>query len=196
MILRSLLLAILIVPASAFAGVTIHFNGQLKDPATVNDVAEAACAVAASNAWSCTTVSSPDDPALDSITVESLRKLDEIGELSIANGVVIYPGDMSEPLYLVFGKNGKLDNFIKTQFAGTDTHIAVIGVFDAVQPFFEQLEIQDEGRYWATRSREKLDEDISSVASQIATIKLQNPNAIGPIKRPDGRILDLVSRER
>lgn len=135
MILQALLLAILIVPAIASAGVTIHFNGQLKETATPSDVAEAACSVAISHSWNCVSISSPTDPALDRITVESLRKLDDTEELLSANGVVIYPSDMSEPLHLVFGKSYKLDNFIKTQFAGADTHIAVIGVFDAVKPF-------------------------------------------------------------
>jgi len=108
---------------------------------------------------------------------------------------VIYPAEMSEPLYLVFGGKGKLDNFIKTQFAGVDTHIDVINLLDAVKPFFKLLDIIDEGRYWETRSRDNLEEDMESVASQIAEIKLRHSKAFGPVKRPDGRILDLVANE-
>lgn len=153
MILRALILAGLIFPVSACAGVTIHFKGQLKVTATAEDVAEAACTVAKSRSWRCEPVSDPTNPALDRITVESLRKLDGANELSRATGAVIYPADMSEPLYLVFGAKGELDNFIKTQFAGADTHIGVIEIFDAVEPFFERFEIMDEGHYWETRSR-------------------------------------------
>jgi hypothetical protein len=101
---------------------------------------------------------------------------------------------MSEPLYLIFSATGKVDNFIKTQFAGADVHIGVIEVLDAVKPFFLNLAIEDEGRYWDTRNRSFLEEDMASVLIQIEAIKAQHPNAVGPVKRPDGRILDLVSK--
>lgn len=42
---------------------------------------------------------------------------------------------------------------------------------------------------------DNLDKDMESVTSKIAEIKLRHPNAVGPVKRPDGRILDLVSGE-
>ncbi|OOG57294.1 hypothetical protein [Rhodanobacter sp. C03] len=196
MVRHIFLFAILVFSGSAVAGVTIHFNGQLKDASDVEKVAEAACAVAKAKSWRCESVSGPKDAALDNITVQSLRELDGSADLSKANGVVIYPADMSEPLYLVFGAKNKLDNFIKTQFAGADTHIGVIEIFDAVKPFFRRLEITDEGRYWETRSRANLEEDLASVAAQIAAIKSQRPDVTGPVKRPDGRILDLVAGER
>lgn len=196
MVRHILLFASFIFSGSAAAGVTIHFNGQLKGASTADNVAEAACAVAISKSWRCEPVSDPNDSSLDLITVQSLRELDGSDELSKANGVVIYPADMSEPLYLVFGAKNKMDNFIKTQFAGADTHIGVIEIFDAIKPFFSRLEIMDEGRYWETRSRANLEEDLASVSAQIAAIKSQQPGVTGPVKRPDGRILDLVAGER
>jgi hypothetical protein len=139
-------------------------------------------------------VSDPKDLSLDHITLESLQELDGTPSLSVANGVVIYPADMSEPLYLVFGARNKLNNFIKTQFAGPETHIGVIEVFDTIKPFFRNLEIEDEGRYWETRNRAFLEEDMGSVSAQIEAIKAQQSNVTGPFKQPDGRILDLVSK--
>lgn len=196
MVRHTFLLASLLVSSNAIAGVTIHFKGQVKSAADIEQVASAACAVARSHSWRCEHVSDPKSKALDHITVKSLQELDGSDSLSNANGVVIYPAEMSEPLYLVFGAKNKLDNFVKTQFSGPDIHIGVIEVFDAVKPFFLTLDVSDEGRYWETRNRALLEEDMASVSAQIDAIKLNQPNVTGPIKRPDGRILDLVAGER
>ena len=194
MVRHLLFLAGLLVSANALAGVTIHFNGQLKGAKAIEEVKSAACAVAKSHSWRCVPVSGPEDPSLDRITLQSLQELDGRPSLSAANGVVIYPAGMSEPLYLVFGARNKLNNFIKTQFAGPETHIGVIDVFDAIKPFFRSLEIEDEGRYWKTRNRAFLEEDMGSVFAQIEAIKTRQPNVTGPVKQPDGRILDLVGK--
>jgi hypothetical protein len=194
MVRHLLLLAGLIVSPNALAGVTIHFNGELKSAKSIEEVKSAACAVAKSHSWRCITVSDPKDLSLDYITLKSLQELDGTPSLTIADGVVIYPADMSEPLYLVFGARNKLNNFIKTQFAGPETHIEVIDVFDAIKPFFRSLEIVDEGRYWQTRNRAFLEEDMESVSAQIEAIKAQQSNVTGPIKQPDGRILDLIGK--
>jgi len=196
MVRYALLLVSLFISANAFAGVTIHFKGQLENAAAVEQVANAACAVANAHSWRCEPVSNPKSQALDQITVRSLQELDGTPELTNANGVVIYPPEMSEPIYLVFGAKNKLDNFVKTQFAGPDTHVGVVEVLDAIEPFFLTLEITDEGRYWETRDRALLEEDLASASDQIEAIKLARPNVVGPIKRPDGRILDLVAGER
>ncbi len=196
MVRHIILMAGLLVSSNAIAGVTIHFKGQLESSVAVEQVASAACAVAKAHSWRCEPVSDPKSQALDHITLQSLQELDGSASLSNANGVVIYPAEMSEPLYLVFGAKHKLDNFIKTQFSGPDAHIGVIDIFDAIKPFFLALEVIDEGRYWETRDRALLEEDMTSVSAQIEAIKLQRPDVSGPIKRPDGRILDLVAGER
>lgn len=190
------LIAGLLASSNAIAGVTIHFKGQLESSASVEQIASAACAVAKAHSWRCEPVSDPKSQLLDRITLQSLQELDGSASLSKANGVVIYPAEMSEPLYLVFGAKDKLDNFIKTQFSGPNAHIGVIEIFDAIRPFFLTLEVTDEGRYWETRNRALLEEDMASVSAQIEAIKRQHPDATGPVKRPDGRILDLVAGER
>ena len=189
-----LISSILLFSTNAAAGVTIHFDGQLPNAAAIEKVTSAACSVAKSHSWRCESVSDAKNPALDQITLNSLKEGDSTASPAAANGVIIYPAAMSEPVYLVFSGKNATHNFVKTQFAGADTHIEIIELFDTIKPLFTKLDIQDEGRYWETRNRGFLEEDMKSVAAQIEAIKLSHPNVGGPVKRPDGRILDLVTK--
>ncbi|SEL55171.1 hypothetical protein SAMN05428989_1905 [Pseudoxanthomonas sp. GM95] len=182
-----------LLSCDAHAGVTIHFDGHLRQGIEIDDIASAACRSAEGLSWRCVLISGASDPKLDQITIDMLCELEGNQSRSSALGVVIYPNEMSEPLYLVVGEARAFKNFVKTQFAGANAHIGVIHILDAIKPFTDQLDVVDEGRYWTTRDRKLLEEDLASVASQMQMIKLQHPNAKGPIKRPDGRILDLAS---
>ncbi len=103
---------------------------------------------------------------------------------------------MSEPLYLVFSSSGRTENFIKTQFAGVETHVKVVELLEAVQPLFVTLELEDEGGYVKTKNKEHLAREMEGVVVMMEKIKRDRSDAQGPIKRPDGRILDLVSNKR
>ena len=39
---------------------------------------------------------------------------------------MIRPGPMCEPFYIQFGDDLFLQNYVKTQFAGVDVHIAIV----------------------------------------------------------------------
>ncbi len=90
-----------------------------------------------------------------------------------AQGVMITPAG-SEPIWLTFLQNGKLYDpshfiyttrpelevvneekrkwiFTKTQYAGVDTHMAIIKFFRYLRmKYFEDFELQDESKYWET----------------------------------------------
>ena len=102
---------------------------------------------------------------------------------------------MSEPLYLVFGTSGRIQNFVKTQFAGVETHIKIVELLEQVRPLFTRLELEDEGGYAQTKDRQRLAREMEDVDIMIAKIKRDRPDAQGPVKRPDGRILDLVGKK-
>lgn len=188
--LRILLWLGLFVSAHASAGVTIHFEGQLEDAGSVGDVTRVACEAAKARAWTCTAITGPDDPLVDGITRDFLAKASG----RPASGVVIQPPGMSEPLFLVFDERGRVANFIKTQFAGPEVHIGVVELLDAVKPHFARLDVEDEGRFWETRDRALLEEDMASVRAQIEGIKATRPDVDGPVKTAGGRILDLVAK--
>ena len=192
----ALMFAILMTASHAFAGVTVHFKGKLKDPSLSSEASAAACKAAKAHNWRWISISDPGDPAIDSVTSKMLQEIVGSPNLSTASGAVIYPHEMSEPLYLIFGERGEINNFIKTQFAGPDVHIGVVGVLDAIKPYFAQFDVQDEGRYWETRDRSILQEDMDSVLAQLNAIKAQHKNAVGPVKLEGGRIVDLTAGKR
>ena len=180
---------------SAHDGITIHFKGSVAESSAVDKIAEKACAVAQSNQWSCDRLSGEDIRRADGITAKYIAESDMSADLSGAKGVVIKPHEMSEPLYLVFSASGHLTNFIKTQFAGVEVHVKVIELLQEVKPFFTTLEIEDEGGYAQTKDKQRLAREMESVTTMMEKIKREHSDAHGPIKRPDGRILDLVGKK-
>ncbi|RYG38770.1 MAG: hypothetical protein EON93_01390 [Burkholderiales bacterium] len=187
--------AFLLLGPQAHAGITIHFKGSASDGQAVERIAEKACALAKSNQWSCEQLSGEDIRKADGITAKFIVENEKSPDLAGAKGVVIRPHEMSEPLYLVFGTSGRIQNFVKTQFAGAEIHIKVVELLEQLKPFFTSLEFEDEGGYAQTKDKQRLAREMEGVDVMIAKIKRDRPDAQGPVKRPDGRILDLVSKK-
>lgn len=180
----------------AHAGVTIHFKGTATDSAAIDRISEKACELARLNEWACTPLAGDEIRRTDAITARFINEVEKSSALASAKGVAIRPHEMSEPLYLVFGQSGRIQNFIKTQFAGAETHVKVIELLEGVRPLFASLELEDEGGYAASKDKAKLAREMEAVTLMIDKIKRERADAQGPIKRPDGRILDLVSNKR
>src|SRR5262249_23184811 len=104
-------------------------------------------------------------------------------------GAALYPHLMSGPLYLVFAKDLVLENFVKTQVAGVDVHVRVIELLHKIQPEFATLSVKDEGEYWASGDRKRLQSLVASTGNALAKLKETTLGSTGPIKRPDGRII-------
>lgn len=187
--------AILAWLSPAFAGVTIHFKGTVADDASVQKVTDAACAEAQKNSWQCKPVLGDEIAQLDGITAKSISKLENSVDFNGVKGVVVLMNEMSEPLYLVFGPSRRIENFVKTQFAGADVHIQAVELLQRIKPFFATLEVIDEGGYWDTKDRSKLEKELAGVDAMMSKIKSERSNVQGPVKRPDGRILDLVGKK-
>jgi len=178
----------------AFAGITIHFKGSVVDDASVEKIADAACMEAQKNSWQCKPVAGEEIARLDGITAKSIARIENSTDLSKVKGVVVLMHEMSEPLYLVFGPSRRIDNFVKTQFAGATVHVHAVELLQKLKPFFATLEVMDEGGYWETKDRSKLEQELEAVQTMMANIKSKRTDVQGPVKRADGRILDLVGR--
>jgi hypothetical protein len=96
-------------------------------------------------------------------------------------GIQITPHPDSEPLVLFFDRYGYLRSPMtmlmilegtlqpetawipmKTQFAGPDTHVWVIGLLRYLKKrYISNLEVSDESEYWDTGDRRKLEEDMT-----------------------------------
>jgi hypothetical protein len=185
-------LVLLLVSASpAAAGVTIHFKGVAKNRTSIDRIVKIAQAFATQNAWKAELIGT-GKPCQDGITVNVAKERLGAAFDGELHGIALYPHPMSEPLYLVFAKDRVLENFVKTQFAGVDVHVRVIELLHKIQPEFATLSVKDEGEYWASGNRKRLEALIASTGGALAKLKQATPGSTGPIKRPDGRIIDLM----
>ena len=183
---RLLLLLLLFAPAFAEAGVTIHFGGTAKTAESIDAIIAEATATARSRKWRVEPVNKKRGE-LERTTGDKTTKY--VGAI---RGVVLYPHDMCEPLRLEFSSDLVCQDFTKTQFAGADIHIAVVELFRRLKPHFARLEIEDEGEYWASSDRERLELHIGTVNRMLKDIRREKPSARGPIKLKDGKIVNVI----
>jgi hypothetical protein len=177
---------------AAHAGITIHFEGTAASEAAVQRIAAIATRKAAQNGWRVQPIGEGEVATLDSVTLRMLEEVQGSKELADVRGVVVYPHAMCEPLYLVFGSKRRTKNYVKTQFAGADVHVKVIELMEALKPQFAELDVDDEGEYWQTHDRAKLERHLSASLAAMDALRVNTAGARGPVKRPDGRILDIV----
>lgn len=53
--------------------------------------------------------------------------------------------------------------------------------------------LQDEGEFWKSRNEALLKSHIEKVNGMIEEIRMEHPNAKGPIRLPGGRIVDVTT---
>ena len=134
-------------------GLTIHYSGKLRSPASISPLIAEVVDISKSMGW----------------PYEILEPSPEIP----VHGVLVSP-EGSEPLWLTFHKEGFMCNpllysyikevegvgipesaeqwlFTKTQYAGVEAHMAMIRLMRYLsQQHFERFELHDESRYWET----------------------------------------------
>ena len=146
-------------------GLTIHYSGKLRNPASISALIAEAVDISKSMQW----------------PYEIIQPLPEVP----IEGVLIAP-EGSEPLWLTFHESGFMCNpvlyayvkdvenkdipehaeqwlFTKTQYAGVEAHMAMIRLLRYLsQTYFERFELYDESQYWETNDealcRKKFDE--------------------------------------
>jgi len=185
-------LLLMAAACTARAGITVHFEGTAASDAAVSRIVQVAARKAEQNGWRFQRIGEGEVATLDSVTLKMLENVQGTKELTDVRGIVVYPHAMCEPLYLVFGSKRRTKNYVKTQFAGADVHVKVIELIEALKPQFAELDVDDEGEYWPTHDRAKLERHLSSSLAAMDALRVNTAGARGPVKRPDGRILDIV----
>jgi hypothetical protein len=145
------------------AGVTIHYTGTAESSVAVGKVLAAARKYAANQKWKL-----EDASALRG----TLRRMDGEKEKNVETkirGIRITVAPMCEPLFLQFGDDLVVNDFVKTQYAGAEAHIAVIGLFELIRSDMQSLTITDEGEYWGSHKRGTLLKNVEAVDLMIAT---------------------------
>lgn len=175
-------------------GVTIAFKGKLKSPALVENIIDDVEDICLTNNWWYRIINeeqpSSIPPSLafdkDSETGE-VKRINIEGELGL-KGISFQPHKESETIELFFDTEGVLRPifsmifkgesrvkypwvFVKTQFAGVETHIKIINLLLYLRKkYFKKLEISDDGGYYPKRDEETLHQRLDIINNAIATL--------------------------
>ena len=168
-------------------GVTIHFEGQLRDSADLDTLVQIVTDFANQRGW-------PNWPILENAKilhrVIDEEKLDYFGPTS---GIGVEPDENAEPLSFEFDQHLYVQGYCKTQFAGAVAHMEVVALLRRLEPLFIELAVFDEAEYWDTGDPKRLMHHLDRVAEMIADEIRKDPTLRGPVRLPDGRILDLIN---
>lgn len=157
-------------------GVIIGYKGKIKDKALVDPFIKNVEEYARKHKWECQLFFEKE------MTLKRDGPADENGEWESWN----YTGPVTilrlmchpqcDPLCFEIGEDLIFSDFVKTQFAPVDIHIAIIELLQRVQPFLSELEVEDEGEYWETRDRSVLEQYIHGSFQMINHYLAENPH--------------------
>src|SRR5882757_707538 len=118
------------------------------------------------------------------------RSMDYLGPVK---GIELLPHPNSDPFRFEFDRHLFMQQFCKTQFAGSDAHIEIIELLRKVAALFHKFDVFDEGEYWELGDRSILQAHLDTVEALIAEAMRKDPTARGPIRFENGRVIDFVS---
>jgi hypothetical protein len=167
-------------------GVTIHFEGRVKDEAAYLALFDAATAFATRHHWP---VQPIDQKEATLLRVRDEQDWDYSGPVK---GIVIHPHEDCDTVRLEFDRDLYIQEFTKTQFAGAQIHLQVLELLKAIEPFFTELKIEDEGEYWETKDFQLLESHIEWSRNAIEAELTKDPAASVKVRTPDGKIIDFM----
>jgi hypothetical protein len=168
-------------------GVTIHFEGQLNDEAAYKDLIRVVSSIANAEDWPIEPIASAE------VTLSRVRNEKDWEYTGPVKGIVIYSHEDCDPVRLEFDRDLYVQEFIKTQFAGVEMHIKVLKVLKAIEPFFRNLRVEDEGEWWETRDTANLAEQFARVQEVLDEELRKNPSTQMKVRTPSGRIMDFLT---
>ena len=168
-------------------GVTIHFEGQLRGEEQYVALLQEVEAFAIARDWRFRPI---DEAEMVLNRVIDERDVDYVGPVI---GIELLPHPKSDPLRFEFDRDLFMQQFCKTQFAGSDAHIEIVELLRKVAPLFDKFDVFDEGEYWELGDRSILQTHLDTVDAMIAEGMRRDPTARGPIRFENGRVIDFVS---
>jgi hypothetical protein len=192
-------------------GVTIHYRGQLRDPASLPQLTGELLLACGRLGWPCQEVDERvigtaehavfhEDP--DGVTVRATVETTPLE--GRWRGLVVEPPDC-ETLWLTFNRSGQLVVYdvpleepetpgryhvrdqlsIKTQFSTPEVHMAVCSLLRLVEGYAARLEVMDEGDYWESGDRETLAARMEQLDAALAA--LSSDEGLGLLEEMLGR---------
>lgn len=169
-------------------GVTIHFEGRLRSSGAYQAVVSTAKQFADELGWEY-------EPIEEKVaTLKRVRNEEDWDYEGLVKGMVLQPHQNSEPLRLEFDSNLYIQEYTKTQFAPLETHVAVVELLKEIEPYFEKLEVIDEGEYFETHDRGILRKHLDRCFEVLDEYLEQGDKYEGPIRLPSKRIVDVMEK--
>jgi hypothetical protein len=168
-------------------GVTIHFEGQLNNEAAYQELVGVASSMADAEGWQIETIASGD------VTLPRVRDEKDWNYTGPVKGIVIYVHEDCDPVRLEFDRDLYVQEFTKTQFAGVQIHLKVLKLLKAIEPFFRNLTVEDDGEWWETQDTANLEEHMARVQQVIDEELRKAPSTQVKVKTPSGRIMDFLT---
>jgi hypothetical protein len=179
-------------------GVSIHYRGKMADISKIEVLCDELALVAEKMGWPCTRlVEDWSKPA--NATIEVTEKGSQItGHLPL-KGIAfsIHPkceslrfffdagGNLCDPVSMTLISQGALKSedvwiAVKTQFAGPETHVWIVGLLKYIQEhYLPELQVRDEGEFWETGNHETLKEKMNLINNKIDVISRQLSRVTG-----------------
>lgn len=168
-------------------GVTIHFEGRLKSAEALTSLESDVQAFATEYGWQTKPI------AESHATLKRVLNEQNDDYFGPTRGVEVQPHPDSEPLRFEFDRDLFVQEYCKTQFAGSATHVRIVELIRRLAHYFEDLHVEDEGEFWETGDEVLLEGHIGKVNGMIDEICREQPSARGPIRLPSGRIIDVTT---
>lgn len=150
-------------------GVTIHYSGTLANAAKAEALLKQASALASKLNWDFEIADTPNPR------------------------ITIFPHPDCEPLTFDPDENGLLENWAKTQFAGPEIHIQILDFLAQLAPYFGNLIVEDEAKYWESRNREILEGHMNQINEILRDMQQEKPAARIQVRSSTGRIVDIIT---
>jgi hypothetical protein len=155
-------------------GITIHFSGKLRSMHDQPAVFGMVKTHAQEHGWEVHTV---DDP--EGMLYFMRDGVAEPYEGPVSGWVVeLHPS--CEPLFLLFDKDGYVQQSFKTQHAPREVHMKLIRLLASIEPLFAAWDVRDEGGYWETRDERLLQDRLDRLAQLNSAL----PAPAGPLPHP------------
>ncbi len=167
-------------------GVTVHFEGQLRNADAYDAVVKAASDFAAARSWLVLHFEN------DLVKLSRVRNEQDWDYEGPTRGVELQPHPSSEPIRLEFDRDLYVQEYTKTQFAPQNVHEELISLLDLLKPWFRELAVEDEGEYFETRDSALLEHHRSRCFELMDEHLASDSSLRGPVRLPSGRIADLI----
>jgi len=168
-------------------GITIHFEGCLKESNSYDRCLEILKKFIKENSWDYIEI--PEKIR----TLSRVKNEEDWDYRGKTKGIEIQPHPNTDPLRFEIDEDLYLQEYCKTQFAPIEVHIEIIALLKKLENEFENLSVVDEGEYFETKNIDRLIELIDGCYNAIDEEKEKNPNLKGPVRLKSGRIVDLLS---